>query len=110
MEYRELLEKAAVALGKPDGWQHIFEDWDGESGDDYDWNPMESDSDAFAAAADLGMCVMFPDSDDPWAVVHIWDDRQASRVMSTDRTSEGFRKATRHAITECAAKALTDVG
>jgi hypothetical protein len=61
MNDRELLEAAAMAAKLDDGWQHIFQDWDGPTGDNWDWNPLTDDGDALRLAVKLGIsALIFP--------------------------------------------------
>ncbi len=57
MSDRELLTLAARAINLEEGWQHIYSDWDGPSGDAFDWNPLDNNDDAFRLLVDSSLIV-----------------------------------------------------
>jgi len=56
---REMLEFAAKAAGIEYGWQHIYNDYEGSTSEEWDWNPRDDDGDAFRLACSLGLVVDF---------------------------------------------------
>lgn len=92
MNYRETLERAAEQLGKDDGWQHIFEDWDGPSCDDYDWNPLESLQDALEIAFQEGYSITYPRAVDPMATARSQGGLSMA-VRADSMTRQGFDSA-----------------
>lgn len=57
MNDRELLRLASKTICLDEGWQHIYPDWDGPSGDAFDWNPLDNNEDAFRLLVDTSMIV-----------------------------------------------------
>ena len=99
MKDRELLEAAARAAEIDDGWQHHFSDWDGPTGDNWEWNPLTDDGDALRLFLALPwMCIETSDvgvsvrergnPDEPPRVYLMWTewlDKHAGDVASATR-------------------------
>lgn len=102
MTDRELLELAAKAAGLlSDGWHRDggLACWEpGQEGKYwFNWNPLESDSDALRLAVKMGMCV---DS-------HINDDARAyaeNGITASENRNPDPYAATRRAIVRAAAE------
>ena len=101
MNYREKLEKVADVIGIADGWQHIFEDWDGPTCEDYDWNPLERLEDAMDIAFQQGYYVTFPVKRNPVAVVHKDITGEVTEVQARGITRHDFAKAVCEAVVQC---------
>jgi hypothetical protein len=105
MTDRELLEAAAMAAKLDDGWQHIFQDWDGPTGGNWDWNPLTDDGEAFRLAVKLRLRVQVLPLGGDTARVERFEPRWEDYC---EPAGSDINAATRRAIVRAAAAMATE--